>query len=124
MWKSERIAWGAGILALCVWIAGAGAGRIGAARALDEFDAARAAAQLREEPPDQALWSPERIKAWDEARKREAAPDALGVLSIPRLKIKAPVFPGTDDWALNRGLGLIDDTAKPGTDGNVGIAGH
>lgn len=124
MWNSERLAWGAGILALCVWIAGAGAGRIDAARALDRFEALRAADQLPREAPDQTLWSPERVKAWDEARKRVAAPDVLGVLTIPRLKVKAPIFPGTDDWTLNRGVGLIEDTPSPGSGGNTGIAGH
>jgi len=111
MLKAERFAWGVGIIALVVWIAGAGAGRFGTARALDRFDVLRAAAQLSsEEHPDQSLWSPERVKAWEEARKRNS-PDPLGVLHIPRLKVVAPVLPGTDDWTLNRGVGHIDDTA-------------
>jgi len=84
----------------------------------------RAAAQLSsEEHPDQSLWSPERVKAWEEARKRNS-PDPLGVLHIPRLKVVAPVLPGTDDWTLNRGVGHIDDTALPGSTGNIGIAAH
>jgi len=124
MLKAERFAWGVGIIALVVWIAGAGAGRFGTARALDRFDVLRAAAQLSsEEHPDQSLWSPERVKAWEEARKR-TSPDPLGVLHIPRLKVVAPVLPGTDDWTLNRGVGHIDDTALPGSTGNIGIAAH
>ena len=124
MLKAERFAWGVGIIALVVWIAGAGAGRFGTARALDRFDVLRAAAQLSsEEHPDQSLWSPERVKAWEEARKRNS-PDPLGVLHIPRLKVVAPVLPGTDDWTLNRGVGHIDDTALPGSTGNIGIASH
>jgi sortase A len=124
MLKAERFAWGVGIIALVVWIAGAGAGRFGTARALDRFDVLRAAAQLSsEEHPDQSLWSPERVKAWEEARKRNS-PDPLGVLHIPRLKVVAPVLPGTDDWTLNRGVGHIDDTALPGSTGNIGIAAH
>lgn len=123
MRKAERLAWGVGVVALSVWIAGAGAGRIGAARAIDRFDTLRAAAQLPGDPPDQQLWSPERVKAFDDARKR-ASPDPLGVLHIPRLKVVAPVLPGTDDWTLNRGVGHIDDTALPGSTGNIGIAAH
>jgi len=124
MLKAERLGWGVGIIALVVWIAGAGAGRFGTARALDRFDVLRAAAQLSsEEHPDQSLWSPERVKAWEEARKRNS-PDPLGVLHIPRLKVVAPVLPGTDDWTLNRGVGHIDDTALPGSTGNIGIAAH
>jgi sortase A len=40
------------------------------------------------------------------------------------LDIRAPVFEGTDEWELNRGLGWIQGTASPGEAGNVGIAGH
>jgi sortase A len=34
------------------------------------------------------------------------------------------VLPGTDDFVLDRAVGHIDDTALPGTNGNIGIAGH
>ena len=33
-------------------------------------------------------------------------------------------MPGTDDGTLDRAVGHIEGTAKPGTDGNSGIAGH
>jgi len=34
------------------------------------------------------------------------------------------VFDGTDDLTLNRGVGRIAGTARPGQGGNLGIAGH
>jgi len=34
------------------------------------------------------------------------------------------VLEGTDDLVLNRGVGHIDGTPRPGEPGNVGIAGH
>jgi sortase A len=34
------------------------------------------------------------------------------------------VLPGTDDQTLDRAVGHIDGTARPGTNGNLGIAGH
>ena len=34
------------------------------------------------------------------------------------------MFEGTDDLVLNRGLGWIVGTARPGDTGNIGIAGH
>ena len=34
------------------------------------------------------------------------------------------MLPGTDDRTLDRAVGHIEDTARPGTDGNSGIAGH
>jgi sortase A len=48
----------------------------------------------------------------------------LAVLQIPRLQVVAPVFNGTDDRTLRRGLGRIRGTALPGGSGNIGIAGH
>jgi sortase A len=69
------------------------------------------------------LWSPARVKAWEESLAREA-PDVLAVLKIPRLHLEVPVLEGTDDWTLNRGAGHIEDTSRPSERGNVGIAGH
>jgi sortase A len=34
------------------------------------------------------------------------------------------VLPGTDDRTLDRAVGYIEGTAQPGTNGNLGIAGH
>jgi sortase A len=73
-------------------------------------------------PPDQRLWSPERIKAWNDAQKQAATP--LAVLRIRRIGLEVPILEGTDDWTLNRAAGHIEDTAAPGADGNCGIAGH
>ena len=82
-----------------------------------------AAAQLSPGTPDQSLWSAARIKAWQSAIN-DPAPAPLGVLRIPRLRIEAALLEGTDDATLDRGVGLIEETARPGTDGNTGIAGH
>ncbi len=72
---------------------------------------------------DTALWSPQRITAFREAMQaRSASP--IAVLAIPRLGLEAPVFAGTDEVTLNRGVGWIPDTAPPGSRGNAGIAGH
>jgi sortase A len=46
------------------------------------------------------------------------------VLRVPKIHLEAPVLDGTDDLTLNRGLGHIVNTAKPGEIGNLGIAGH
>ena len=73
--------------------------------------------------PDFRLWSPVRIKEYNESLTTYIAP-ALGILRIPKVEIEVPVLEGTDDLTLNRGVGLIAGTARPGEDGNVGIAGH
>jgi sortase A len=48
----------------------------------------------------------------------------LAVLDIPKIGLEVPVFDGTDDLTLNRGVGRIIGTSRPGQGGNVGIAGH
>jgi sortase A len=48
----------------------------------------------------------------------------MAVLRIARIGIVAPVVEGTDDLSLNRGVGWISGTARPGETGNIGIAGH
>ena len=35
-----------------------------------------------------------------------------------------PVFDGTDEWVLNRGVGRIIGSTRVGESGNIGIAGH
>jgi sortase A len=73
--------------------------------------------------PDQSLWSPTRVSAWHQALS-EAGPAPLAVLRIPKIRLEVAVLPGTDDRTLDRGVGHIEDTANPGTHGNLGIAGH
>jgi sortase A len=74
-------------------------------------------------PSLDGLWSEARVRAWQNAIN-DPAPAPLGVLRIPRLRIEAALLEGTDDPTLERGVGLIEETARPGTEGNVGIAGH
>jgi sortase A len=99
------------------------AGVTGHREAMRRFAVLRAAESDQSGPPDQALWSPERIRAWQQARDTPG-PTPLAVLRIPRMHVEAPVLDGTDDVTLNRGVGHIADTAMPGSDGNSGIAGH
>ena len=119
----ERIAWAFGLACLvtcgAVYIDGAA----GARHDLERFALFQAAALRQPAAPDLSLWDPERITAWRRALS-EPAPSPLAVLRIPKIGLEVPVLQGTDDFTLNRGVGHIDDTALPGTDGNSGIAGH
>ena len=72
---------------------------------------------------DMKLWSPARVKAYKAALQRETPP-TLAILRIPRLKLEVPVYDGTTDAVLDLAAGRIEDTALPGTPGNVGIAAH
>lgn len=81
------------------------------------------AAALVTELPDQTLWGPSRIAAYRSSLTANlGAP--LGVLAIPKIDLRVPVFEGTADITLNRGVGRIEGTAAVGTSGNLGIAGH
>jgi sortase A len=102
-------------------------------RALRNFEMARdeaKAVEARASPAvdlptkvDVSLWSEKRVRAYTESLT-QWFDTPLGVLNVPRLNIRAPVFEGTDDLVLNRGVGWIAWTASPGQAGNTGIAGH
>ena len=69
------------------------------------------------------LWSAGRVKAYKAARMQETPP-TLAILRIPRLELEVPVYDGTTDAVLDLAAGRIEETALPGTAGNVGIAAH
>jgi len=101
-----------------------------ALRALDRPIAARSDAPPAEsarpeggQNVDFSLWSPERVRAFEESRSL-TEDRALAVLEMDQPPIRVPVFEGTDDLALNRGAGWIQGTGRPGSDGNIGIAAH
>jgi sortase A len=50
--------------------------------------------------------------------------DALGIIEIPRLRLKVAILEGTTSETLRLGVGHIAGTALPGEPGNIGIAGH
>ena len=126
LWKVlERGALTIGIVCLAVYGAGMLHRSLGARVALHRFDtgATEAPRPDSKQSVDFSLWSEKRIKGYlDSLSVLKGEP--LGVLAIQRLQVRAPIFPGTDELVLNRGLGWIAGTAKPGEDGNAGIAGH
>jgi sortase A len=133
----ERIAW---VLALALggtWAGARGLAYVSKVSSLRAFENARLAG-----PPeplgalstgaaptstaglvDQSLWDRGRIRAYALALARPAPPP-LAVLRIPRLRLEVPVLEGTGEWTLDRAVGHIPGTARPGETGNVGIAGH
>ena len=99
----ERASWAAGLCGL-VWLG------------VFHIEAAAGTRQALERFAIQA--------APDSTADSIGALDPLGVLRIPHIRLEVPVLPGTGDAALDRGVGHIEGTAHPGTDGNSGIAGH
>jgi sortase A len=122
LWLAEGLSWTFGLVGVLAW----GSFQIRVATSTRDDLARFAELQLAAADagsPDQSLWSPHRVSAWRHALS-EPAPAPLAVLRIPRIRLVAPVLPGTDDRTLDRGLGHIEHTAQPGTEGNAGIAGH
>lgn len=68
-------------------------------------------------------WSEKRIAAYEQSLLERFDPP-LAVLRIAKLNLEVPVLEGTDDLTLNRGVGHIPGTGRPGQEGNIGIAGH
>lgn len=101
-----------------------------ALRAFDQLQATGSAVHASATPwsqgdddVDVSLWSYKRIR---EYKKSVVTEKRLpwAVLGISTLGVRVPVFDGTDDLILNRGVGWIVGTGRPGDAGNIGIAGH
>ncbi len=69
------------------------------------------------------LWSDKRIEAYKQSLAQHFD-RPLAVLHVEKIHLEVPVLEGTDDLTLNRGVGRIAGTARPGEHGNIGIAGH
>jgi len=122
----------AGLILVTVFVAAKVQSRISARLAVKKFETEQTAAlrdvkefsvlQTRAQV-DLSLWSNSRIKDYLESLE-EVTDMPQAVLRIPKLHLEVPVYEGSDDRVLNRGLGRIIGTAKLGESGNTGIAGH
>jgi sortase A len=70
----------------------------------------------------QSEWSHERTRRLEASGSE--SPPVLGRLEIPAVDLSVMVLDGTDDATLDRGVGRIEGTSRPGEVGNLGIAGH
>ena len=74
--------------------------------------------------PDFETWNRKRIEAYEESLEAGSSPP-IGILSIAKLDIQVPVYNGTEEIDLNRGVGRVLGTAEiDGSAGNLAIAGH
>lgn len=105
---------------------------LGSRAALSNFKAFESSAMLPDLPPIEGRVSLDRepnARNGEPLRASDAEPPvrrtaSLGVLEIPNVRLRVPVLDGTDAFTLNHGAGRIAGTARPGEDGNIGIAGH
>ena len=133
MARFERIIFAIGLTLLAVWGTARIHGVVFSRLALAQFDehqaetAGGSSPEVHELTPTVeagfASWSIQRLQAYkDSLLEKVDAP--LAILRIPKIGLEVPIFNGTDDTTLNRGVGRILGTAQVGGDGNLGIAGH
>ena len=73
--------------------------------------------------PDTSLWAPGRIDDY-KASLTADLPPVLGVLEIPDVGLKVPVYQTASELVMDRAAGVIDGMAYPHEPGNIGISGH
>jgi sortase A len=132
MRRLEKLLLAAGLVLLAVYAAVRIHSEVSSRLAVQKFEAARQEARQNAEVKvksetgkavDLSLWSELRVKEY--LSSLTSSTDApLAVLRIPKLHLEVPVFDGTDDLTLNRGIGRIIGTARLGQTGNIGLAGH
>ena len=133
MRRGEAILFWLGMAMLTVWGAFQFHSVIGSRLPVAQFDTDETANLKIGFPPpvdpdlgtyaDLRSWSTQRVSAYlDSLKKKTEAP--IAILRISRIGLKVPVFDGTDELTLNRGVGRIIGTAQVGGSGNVAIAGH
>ena len=101
-----------GLVLLGLWLANYGETLTFQATESEQFDAA-----LRRGEPDRAV--PD-----SSGHRTPRTNTVLGRLVIPRLKISAMIGEGIDPDVLQRAVGHVRSTARPGEAGNVALAGH
>jgi sortase A len=127
--------WSAGAVLLGLYFGVRAHGEVGRRDAIEQFEHAVAAAprsadQRREildddTSPDMTHWSDGRIRAWRAAAEPAGSkPLPAAVLRIRGVALEVPVYGDAGERNLNRGAGLVEGTASPGSDGNVAIAAH
>ncbi len=73
--------------------------------------------------PDQTMWSESRVSAYRESLFANTTLPA-GLLQIPKIDLKVPIYEGATEVNMNRGVARIAGTAGLNEVGNIGIAGH
>ena len=73
--------------------------------------------------PDMTLWAPGRIADYQASLSADLPP-VLGVLEVPDIDLKVPVYQTASEMVMDRAAGVIDGMAYPHEGGNIGISGH
>jgi sortase A len=130
---AERVLFLIGLTFLTLWGGARICGALSSRAAIKRFEMDQAQASAESSWPvseltsslrvDSALWSLKRTHAYEESLTTKVN-RPIAVLRIPHIQLEVPVYDGTNDLILNRGVGRILGTARVGEIGNLGIAGH
>jgi sortase A len=133
LWIAERVLMALGFMLLAVFAAALVYGLLLARAAVQDFDARPPTAHTeparvsevksQQSQFDFRIWSAKRIAEFRNSLLSRSEP-AIAVLVIEKHNLRIPVFAGTDEWRLSRGVGWIEGTARPGELGSIGVAGH
>jgi LPXTG-site transpeptidase (sortase) family protein len=73
--------------------------------------------------PDTSLWAAGRVADYQASLQAELPP-VVGVLEVPSVGLKVPVYQSNSELVMDRGAGIIDGMSYPHEPGNIGISGH
>jgi LPXTG-site transpeptidase (sortase) family protein len=73
--------------------------------------------------PDTTAWAPGRIADYRASLSAELPP-VLGVLEVPSIALKVPVYANDSELSMDRGAGIVNGMSFPHEPGNIGISGH
>jgi sortase A len=129
--KVERFLLVLGLALLALYVAARVHSAVLSRAAVLSFQASQTQSSLTQESSsgqgsfhvDFSLWSEQRVEAYKQSLAQHFD-QPLALLRVARIELEVPVLDGTDDLTLNRGVGRIVGTARPGARGNIGIAGH
>lgn len=113
----ERVCWTLACVATLLYVAATTDATIHG-----NADLARAATATAHTPATANVRSPAPIV--DTAPRALEASDLQGLLEIPSLNLRTPIYSDTSEVNLNRGAGLIAGMSMPGQGGNLGVAAH
>lgn len=103
-----------GLVLVGVWLRAAGESHAFQAAASQQLDVGASRDSLTETPAPEGAG----------VLRGSGPAGALGRIEIPRLRISAMIAEGTEAEVLARAVGHVTSTARPGSPGNVALAGH
>lgn len=112
----EVACWALGIATAAIYLAARADAALSSAAEIARFE-------QTVDQPNFSMWSASRVKAYRESVAGQTG-TVLGVLTIPSVQLKVPVYDDASELHLNRGAALIAGTALPSEGRNTGIAGH